>query len=61
MTATVKTNDLAELVANITASNVFVTQSAPPRTRVTVKNPELQYKNKPPTEFKQEAALDWSI
>jgi serine O-acetyltransferase len=45
----------------VVASNVFVTQSVPPRTRVTVKNPELQYKNQPPTEFKQEAALDWSI
>ena len=45
----------------VIASNVFVTQSVPPRTRVTVKNPELQYKNQPPTEFKQETDLDWSI
>jgi len=45
----------------VVASNVFVTQSVPPRTRVTVKNPELQYKNQPPTEFKQETILDWSI
>lgn len=45
----------------VVASNVFVTQSVPPRTRVTVKNPELQYKNQPPTEFKQETVLDWSI
>jgi serine O-acetyltransferase len=45
----------------VIASNVFVTQSVPPRTRVTVKNPELQYKNQPPTEFKQETGFDWSI
>jgi len=45
----------------VIASNVFVTQSVPPRTRVTVKNPELQYKNQAPAEFKQELAFDWSI
>ena len=28
--------------------NVFVTQSVPPHTRVSVKHPELQYRNRPP-------------
>ncbi len=28
--------------------NVFVTQSVPPNTRVSVKHPELQYRNRPP-------------
>ena len=45
----------------VIASNVFVTQSVPPRTRVTVKNPELQYRDHKPTEFKQELTLDWNI
>ena len=42
-------------------SNVFVTQSVPPHTRVSTKNPELQYRNKRPTEFKQELDWDYSI
>ncbi|HEY4330595.1 MAG TPA: serine O-acetyltransferase [Phycisphaerae bacterium] len=42
-------------------SNAFVTQSVPPHTRVSVKNPELQYKNRPPLEFKQDIPLDWQI
>jgi len=42
--------------------NVFITQSVPAHTRVSVKNPELQYRNRPPKEFKQAAApLDWQI
>ena len=41
--------------------NVFVTQSVPPHTRVSVKNPELQYRNRPPREFRQETPLDWQI
>lgn len=45
----------------VVASNVFVTQSVPPRTRVTVKNPELQYKDQRPQEFKQDLPLDWVI
>jgi len=45
----------------VIASNVFVTQSVPPGTRVTVKNPELQYRNRKPQEFKQELPLDWVI
>jgi serine O-acetyltransferase len=43
------------------SGNVFVTQSVPPYTRVTMKNPELQYRNRPPKEFKQEFPEDWQI
>lgn len=45
----------------VISSNVFVTTSVPPHTRVTVKNPELQYKNRKPAEFKQEVPMDWVI
>ena len=41
--------------------NVFITQSVPPHTRVSMKNPELQYRNRPPREFKQEIPPDWQI
>jgi serine O-acetyltransferase len=43
------------------AGYVFLTQSVPPYTRVSTKNPELQYKNRPPKEFKQDFAADWQI
>ena len=43
------------------AGNVFITQSVPAHTRVSMKNPELQYRNHLPTEFKQQVALDWQI
>ena len=42
-------------------SNVFVTQSVPPNTRVSAKNPELQYKDRTPQEFKQVLPMDWVI
>jgi serine O-acetyltransferase len=45
----------------VISSNVFVTQSVPSETRVTVKNPELQYRNRQPQEFKQEIPDDWMI
>jgi serine O-acetyltransferase len=45
----------------VISSNVFVTQSVPPETRVTVKNPELQYRNRQPQEFKQDIPDDWMI
>jgi serine O-acetyltransferase len=45
----------------VIGSNVFVTQSVPPSTRVTVKNPELQYRDHKPKEFKQELPPDWVI
>lgn len=45
----------------VISGNVFVTQSVPAHTRVSMKNPELQYKNQKPTEFVQEPAPDWVI
>ncbi|MDX1971809.1 MAG: serine acetyltransferase [Candidatus Sumerlaeia bacterium] len=45
----------------VISSNVFVTKSVPAHTRVTVKNPELQYRNQRPTEFSQEMPPDWVI
>jgi serine O-acetyltransferase len=45
----------------VIASNVFVTQSVPPHTRVSGKNPELQYRNRVPVEFKQDFPSDWVI
>jgi serine O-acetyltransferase len=45
----------------VIASNVFITQSVPAETRVSTRNPELQYRNQRPREFKQDAPLDWSI
>jgi serine O-acetyltransferase len=41
--------------------NVFVTQSVPANTRVSVKHPELQYRNRPPREFVQELPPDFQI
>ena len=45
----------------VVGSNVFVTKSVPDRTRVSVKNPELQFKDQAPSEFKQEGFFDWVI
>jgi serine O-acetyltransferase len=45
----------------VISSNVFVTQSVPPQTRVNVKNPELQYRNRKPQEFKQTLSDEWVI
>ena len=45
----------------VISSNVFVTQSVPDHTRVTVKNPELQYRDQQPREFKQDVPFDWII
>ncbi len=42
-------------------SNVVITQSVPPHTRVSAQNPELQYRDSKPTEFKQELDWDYSI
>ena len=41
--------------------NVFVTQSVPPHTRVSVKHPELQYRNRPPQDFVQAPVMDFQI
>ncbi|MBI1290546.1 serine acetyltransferase [bacterium] len=45
----------------VISSNVFVTKSVPANTRVTVKNPELQYRDQKPAEFKQNLPGDWVI
>ncbi|HTV48952.1 MAG TPA: serine acetyltransferase [Phycisphaerae bacterium] len=41
--------------------NVFITQSVPPNTRVSVKHPELQYRNRPAVEFVQQTPPDFQI
>ena len=45
----------------VISSNVFITQSVPSLTRVSGRNPELQYRNQAPTEFKQDFPADWVI
>lgn len=45
----------------VISSNVFITQSVPAHTRVTVKGLELQYRNRQPQEFKQDLLDDWVI
>jgi serine O-acetyltransferase len=45
------------------AGNVFITQSVPAHTSVSMKNPELQYRNRKAREFKQPQVIapDWQI
>jgi len=45
----------------VISGHVFITQSVPAHTRVTMKSPELTYKDKKPREFKQEFMLDFVI
>ena len=45
----------------VIAGGLFVTQSVPPRTRVTGKNLELQDRNHKPVEFRQDLPADWVI
>jgi serine O-acetyltransferase len=45
----------------VISGNAFVIKSVPAQTRVSVKNPELQYRNQTPQEFKQDEAPDWVI
>lgn len=45
----------------VISGNAFVIKSVPAQTRVSVKNPELQYRNQSPQEFKQETVWDWVI
>jgi len=45
----------------VISSNVFLTKSVPAQTRVSVKNPDLQYRNHQPQEFRQEHPGDWMI
>jgi serine O-acetyltransferase len=44
----------------VIASNVFITRSVPPHTRVSARSPDLQYRRRR-REFKQGDPLDWSI
>jgi serine O-acetyltransferase len=43
------------------SGNVFLTQSVPAQTRVSMKNPELQYRGRPSVELAQEWVGDWEI
>jgi serine O-acetyltransferase len=45
----------------VISSNVFVTESVPPRTRVTDKKPELQYHPRRAPVFQGEIPYDWVI
>jgi serine O-acetyltransferase len=45
----------------VISGNAFVIKSVPAQTRVSVKNPELQYRNQTPQEFKQDEICDWVI
>lgn len=45
----------------VISGNAFVIKSVPAQTRVSVKNPELQYRNQTPQEFKQDVRSDWVI
>jgi len=45
----------------VISSNVFITQSVPTQTRVTSKNPELQYRGRTAQEFRQPPPEDWVI
>jgi hypothetical protein len=45
----------------VISSNVVVTTLVPTQTRVSMKNPDLQYKNAQTQEFKQDFLDDWVI
>lgn len=45
----------------VIGGNAFITKSVPDDTRVSVKNPELKFKNSNPKEFEQEFIYDWVI
>lgn len=46
---------------SVIGGNAFITQSVPQDTRVSVKNPELSFKNSKAKELKQEFIFDWVI
>ncbi|MEQ8153709.1 MAG: serine acetyltransferase [Clostridiaceae bacterium] len=46
---------------SVIGGNAFITQSVPEDTRVSVKNPELSFKNSKAKELKQEFIFDWVI
>lgn len=45
----------------VVGGNAFITKSVPDDTRVSVKNPELNFKNSKPKELEQEFIYDWVI
>lgn len=45
----------------VIGGNAFITKSVPDDTRVSVKNPELNFKNSKPRELEQEFIYDWVI
>lgn len=45
----------------VIGSNAFITKPVPANTRVSIKNPELMFKDHEPQEFKQEFIPDWVI
>lgn len=45
----------------VVASNVFITRSVPAETRVSARNPELQYRDRRRRELEQDEPIDWSI
>jgi len=45
----------------VIGGNAFITKSVPDNTRVSVKNPELKFKNSKPKELEQEFIYDWVI
>ena len=45
----------------VIGSNAFITKSVPSGTKVSIKNPELLFKDSSPQEFKQEFIYDWII
>ncbi|MEQ8154914.1 MAG: serine O-acetyltransferase EpsC [Clostridiaceae bacterium] len=46
---------------SIIGGNAFITKSVPGDTRVSVKNPELKFKNSKPEELQQEFIFNWVI
>ena len=46
---------------SVIGGNAFITQSVPADTRVSVKNPELSFRNSKAKELKQEFIFDWVI
>jgi serine O-acetyltransferase len=45
----------------VIGSNAFITKSVPNGTKVSVKNPELLFKDHSPEDVKEEFVLDWVI
>lgn len=45
----------------VVGGNAFITKSVPDDTRVSVKNPELKFRNSKPKELEQEFIYDWVI